>query len=79
MVKSLLTVLGIQGRNIISSWNNREDFINKQTDPEDNIVISRANWVSEAWGGQAEQGEKCLAKADSLCIEIVENIARKIV
>lgn len=25
-----------------------------------------------------EQGEKCLAKADSLCIGVVEDMARKI-
>lgn len=43
MVKGLLTALGIQTRgNIISSWNNREDFTDEQTDPEDNIVILRA-------------------------------------
>lgn len=47
----------------ISSWNdNREGFIDEQTDPKDNIVISRANWVSEAGNVLTEQGEKCLAK-----------------
>lgn len=65
--------------NFISSWNdNREDFIDEQTDPEDNTIISRTNGMSEAWGVQMEQGEKCLAKADSLCIGIVEDMARKI-
>lgn len=60
--------------NFISSWNdNREDFIDEQTDPEDKIVISRA------WGVQTKQGEKCLAKANSFCIGIVEDMARKTV
>lgn len=63
--------------NIISSWNdNREGFIDEQTDREDNIVISRANWLSEAGSVLTEQGEKCLAKADSLCTG-VEDMARK--
>lgn len=49
--------------NILSSWNdNREGFIDEQTDPEDNIVISRANWVSEAGSVLTKQGKKCLAK-----------------
>lgn len=57
----------------ISSQNNREDFIDDQTDPEDNIVISRA------WSVQTKQGEKCLTKTNSLHIGIVEDRARKTV
>ena len=57
---------------------NREGFIDEQIDPEDNIVISRANWVLGTWGVLTEQGEKCLAKADSLCVGVVEDMTRKI-
>lgn len=66
MVKGLLAALRIQRReSSISSWNNREGFIHEQIDPEDNIVISRVNWVLETWGVLMEQGKKFMAKGDS--------------
>lgn len=80
MVKGRLSsIRNSKKENIISSWNdNREGFIDEQTDPEDNIVISRANWVSEAGSVLTELGEKCLTNTDRLRAG-VEDMARKTV
>lgn len=37
-------------------------YIDEQTDLQENVVISQANWVSEAWVMLPGQGEKCLLK-----------------
>lgn len=60
---SPIWIRNLKKENIISSWNDkREGFIDEQTGPEDNIVISRANLVSEVGSVLTEKGEKCLAK-----------------